>query len=163
MEMQISIRGLEELRRNMERLPGLLAESLFGKGMLAVAQAVARDARATAPYKDRTGASRRSIRARPRSGYVSTSRGRVKLARSAAQVLAGGKGARQAFILEFGRKPGPGYPGAPPFPYLEPAILSILSQVSQIAGLEMAIEFAKLASELSSKKPSRRTVNLLSA
>ncbi len=137
MELQIDFVGLEETARAVEALPGLLGTHVYGEGMLAAARVVRNHARGTAAFTDKTGALRKSIRARRQASKIHTSRGERRVPGSAAQVVAGGPGARQAYIIEVGRMPGPGYPGARARPFLEPALINTTSQQLQAAGAAM--------------------------
>ena len=152
MEMQVDFTGIEDTIKALNALPGLLATQVYGDGMLAAAKVVAADAKQTAAFSDKTGALRKSIRARKQSSTVHTSRGRRKVAGSAAQVVAGGKGANQAFIIEYGRAAGPGYPGAAPRPYLEPALVNTASRQLAAAGAVMKRSFATLAVQITSHR-----------
>lgn len=74
-----------------------------------IAKQIAADAKANVAFEDKTGALRRSIKAKkskfPDGGWIAK---------------AGGKGARQAWLVEHGHN-GPGGSTVPPHPYLEPA------------------------------------------
>ena len=160
MEMQADFTGIDEVLKAISALPGLVGQEVYGAGMLAAAKTVATEARSTAAFSDRTGALRGSIRARSRSSRVHTSRGLRKIPGSAAQVVAGGEGANQAFIIEHGRAPGPGYPGMPARPYLEPALVSTTSQQLSVAGAAMQRKFGALTVKITSGKATRRTLRL---
>ena len=103
-----------QVDRSLARLPGVVGVEVRGKGLLAAAQVVVDQAKATAPFKDRTGRLRRSIRARPIKGRVASSRGGVRsVAKAGSRAQAGSRGSRQAHLIERGHggpKPAPAYP-----------------------------------------------------
>ena len=156
--MDLEVLGLEDTIKAMEALPGLLGTQVYGDGMLAAAGVIAAEAKTTTAFMDDSGALRASIRARRRSSYVHTRSGPRKTARSAAQVVAA---APHAFIVEYGRAPGSGYPGAPPKPYLEPAVINTLGRQLSAAGGAMRTSFATLRVQLTSGRVSQRTTRLL--
>ncbi|WP_425154851.1 HK97 gp10 family phage protein [Candidatus Palauibacter sp.] len=159
MELALDFVGFEEAAEAMEVLPGQLGQHVQGDGMLAMARVVAADAKTRVPA--RTGRLRESIKARKQGSYVHTSRGRRRIAGSAARVVAGGPGAHQAYIIEFGRAPGPGYPGMAPRPYLEPALFGTKSEQLSAAGAAMRRSFARLATQITSGRATKRTLRLL--
>ena len=174
MSFQLSIGQVEQeydrIRRALERLPGTLGERVHGEGMAAAARVVRNAAKANAPFVDRSGALRRSIRARRRSQKVYTlfpRRGSRRITGAAAQVLAGARGsrsisgdagddrdsgARQAYIIEFGRKPGSNYPGAPPYPFLLPAATSTQGEQFRAATTALRKAFIRVSREIISGK-----------
>ena len=156
--MQVDFVGIEETIKAIEALPGLVGTQVYGDGMLAAAKVVRDQAKGRVPVK--TGALQKSIRARKRSSRVAVSGGYRKTAGSAAQVVAGGAKANHAFIVEFGRAPGKGYPGEPPKPYLEPALHATKNEQLNAAGEAMKRSFAKIAVKITSGKASKRTLRL---
>ena len=152
MEMQVDFSGLEEAIKNIEALPGLLGTQVYGDGMLAAAKVAAAESKALVPVS--TGALRDSIRARKRSAVVHTSKGRRKTSGAAAQVVAGGSGARHAFLVEYGTV------RAPAHPYLEPALHGSTSRLLAAAGAAMKRSFVKLAVQITSGKATKRTLRL---
>ena len=141
MEMDIDIQGIEQLYKAMvQALPGLLAERVQGDGLVAAARVVRNTARASVPV--RTGALQRSIKVRRRSQWVYTSGGRKRVAGAAAQVVAGGRGARHAILVEYGTV------RVPAQPYLEPGLLSTRS--AQLAALRFGMQasFVKIGRQL---------------
>lgn len=149
-------RDYELVRVAIQKLPGTLGARVHGAGMAAAARVVRNHARANAPFKDISGGTRRSIRARRRSQKVYTLypvRGSRRIAGAAAQVLAGRTGTSsyegaQAYILEFGRKPGPGYPGAPPFPFMMPAAIMTQREQFRAAATALRRAFLQVAGEI---------------
>ena len=125
MEMDFEVAGFDELIREMNKLPGLMAERMQGDGLIAAARVVRDEARQTAAFADKSGRLRDSIRASRRAQTVYTSAGRKRVPGAAAQVRAGGPGAEQAMLVEYGH--GGPHP-APPHPYLEPSLISTRSR-----------------------------------
>ena len=102
--MEIELDGIEELASLiavLEALPGLLEKAAVGDGLLAAAQVVAKEAKASAAFQDRTGDLGRSIRARRVPESISADRrGR-------------GHGAQRRFAgARDGQFPGPALSGA---------------------------------------------------
>ena len=158
-------RDFERVRRALLRLPGTLGARIHGAGMAAAARVVRNHAKATAPFTDRSGRLRGSIRARRRSQKVYTlfpARGSRRITGAAAQVLVGGEGARQAFVIEFGRAPGPGYPGAPAFPFLLPAATSTRREQFSAATRALTRAFLQVAREIQSGRARPITLTHLS-
>ena len=153
MEMEIDFVGIEDMIKAIDNLPGLLGTQVYGDGMLAAAKVVAAEAKTIVPV--RTGALRDSIRARKRSAVVHTTRRRRKIAGAAAQVVAGGKNAHHAFLIEYGTVRMKAQP------YLEPALRSTVSQQLAAAGAVMQKSFAKLATQITSGRATKRTLRLL--
>ena len=145
MAIDIEVRGMEEMIRAMNRLPGLLHTVVIGDGLYAAAGVVAQHAKQTSAFTSRTGRLRRSIRRRRRSQRVFTRSGSRRTANAAARVHAGGKGARQAWIIEGGRKAGKSggrnYPGADARPFLYPAL-------SETQGAQLAAAIAEVRQSL---------------
>ncbi|MYH25520.1 MAG: hypothetical protein F4156_09855 [Holophagales bacterium] len=158
MEMQLDFTGFEETIKAMTALPALTATQVYGDGMLGAAKVVRDEARGTVALGDRTGRLRASIKVRRQASRVHTSRGLRKIPGSAAQVLAGGEAARQAFYIEYGRATGPGHSGAAPQPFLEPALISTTSRQLTAAGAAMKKSFAARAPKITSSRTTRRTL-----
>ena len=154
MEMDIEVEGMEELLKAMESLPGLVGQHVQGDGLAAAARIVADQAKIRVPVK--TGALRDSIRARKQAARISTVRGPKKVPAGAAAVYAGGRGARQAVMIEYGT------PTAAAHPYLEPALLSTGSQQLSAAGQAMQRAYLRLAKQFVSGKTTK-TVRRLAA
>ena len=134
MNIQIRTNDLEGLIRNIERtLPGLVARRVIGDGMIAAAQKARDRARLSNAFMDRTGRLRRSIRASRRSvrAYSSVGRQVIKVAGGAAQLRAGGRGARQAHLIEAGTVK------ARKRPYIKPAVEGLVGTVLQVAARAM--------------------------
>lgn len=104
---EAELRSLEEA---LEAVDQLVASRVRGDGCAAMARVAAKAARQYVPVK--TGALKRSIRVRR---TTDRSRG-VKLRNAAANLFAGGKGARHAHLIELGTV------RAAAIPYLAPAI-----------------------------------------
>ena len=121
MEIRIDVAGLDEVIRVMNRLPGLLSERVQGDGLLAAAREVRDVAKIRVPVD--TGALRNSIRAVRRSGRFETVSGFQRVPGAAARVIAGGPGARHAFLVEGGtvKTRAQPLPSAVPPQYSEPA------------------------------------------
>ena len=118
MEMGIdSGDDIDRMIAKMNRLPELMARRVQGDGLLAAARVVRDEAKNLVPVL--TGQLRSSIRVRRRAQTVETFTGKRRIPGGAARVQAGGAGARQALLVEYGH--GGPHP-APPHPYLEPAI-----------------------------------------
>ncbi len=162
MEMDVDFTGFEDTIKAIEALPGLLGQAVYGAGMLAAAQVVAAQAKTTSAFADKTGRLRGSIKARPRASRVYTSAGRRKIPGSAAQVFAGGPGAMQAFLIEHGRQPGPGYPAAERRPFLEPALIGTRAQQFSAAVRAMKRQLGTVNEQIRSGRVSRRNLRLLS-
>lgn len=144
MAENVTIKGLPELMRALEQLPGKLARNVLRGAFRAGAKVVADEASNAAPV--RSGLLRDSIR-------VTT---RVKAQRISGTVRAGGKGkkgakmARHAHLVEFGTaahviyaKPGSllaigvskvNHPGAKKHPFMRPALDSKASQAVAAVG-----------------------------
>ena len=152
MEMQIDFGGFDETIKAMEALLGLVGTQVYGDGMLAAAKVVAAEAKTLVPVK--TGALRDSIKTRKRSAYVQTSKGLRKTAGVAAQTVAGGPGARHAFLVEHGTV------RAAAHPYLEPAVRGSISRIFAAAAEAMKRSFSKLAVQITSGKATKRTLRL---
>lgn len=104
--------GIEELASliaALEALPGLLEKAAVGDGLLAAAQVVAKEAKASAAFQDRTGDLERSIRAR---------RGR----RASPPTAVVEATAPNAGLLELGTA------NSPARPFLEPALRNTASR-----------------------------------
>ena len=167
MEMSADIEGLDELLRAMEALPGLVAEHVQGAGLHAAAEVVRDEAKQTSEFADKTGALRASIRARRVAGRVHTGAGVRKVPGAAARVEAGGAGARQAYLIEYGRaggvsKTGKRYPAAPPHPYLEPALTGTASRQLMAAVASMRQNFARVARQITAGRATK-TIKRLAA
>ena len=148
MEIQFDIneRDYRGLLKAIDDLPGLVGSRVQGKGMLAAARVIRDDAQKTAAFIDDTGNLRKSIKARRQSQYVNGRR----VAGAAAQVYAGGDGARQAFLIEYGH----GGNAAPAHPFLEPAIHSTRPQQLIAMATAMRGEFVKVAFALANRTQS---------
>ena len=89
-----------------------------------IAKEIARDARANPGFKDVSGKLRKSIRARKSryewGGWI---------------VIMGGKGARQAYIIEKGRDAGPGKSKAPAFKTLGNAKDRAINRAKELFGV----------------------------
>ena len=92
----IQIEGSKEMERAMKDLPLGVSQFLQGPGCAAAARVIARQLRKTVPVK--TGALKKSVRVARIPDYY---QGR-KVPRGRALVIYGGRGARQAPLLEFG-------------------------------------------------------------
>ena len=152
--------------RAINALPGTLGERIHGAGLVAAARVVRDYAKANAGFVDRSGRLRSSIRARRRSQKVFTlspNKGSRRIPGAAAQVVVGGRGARQAYIIEFGREPGPGYPGSRAFPILLPAATSTRGQQLTVAIAAMRRNFAQTTREIQSGRPRPVTLRHLAA
>ena len=154
MEIALSISGLDEAIRVMERLPGLLSERIQGDGLIAAARVVRDQAKARVPV--RTGALRRSIRALRRSGNVETSGGVQRVPGQSARVRAGGPGARHAFLVEGGTVHSRAQP------YLAPALTSTQSQQISAAADAMRAAFVRLGRQLQTGTTPRYAQRLVS-
>lgn len=137
MYIQIDTSGFERTIRNLERLPGLMADRVIGTGLAAAARVVRNEARVLVPVV--TGALQRSIRTFRRARTVDTIRGRVRVPGAAARTYAGGRGARHAFLVEHG-----GAINRTPKPYLLPALVSTQSQQINAAGEVMRRAYARI-------------------
>ena len=155
MQMEMNISGVEQLIKNMDDMPGLVAQEIYGDGMRAAAAVVARRARIL--VREKSGRLKRSIRPRRRSVTVDTLYGSMKVSGGGAQVVAGGRGARQAWIIEHGRR------GAMAFPYLEPALLGTPAKQLIAAGNTMSASFIKLGRAFAAGNISRQTSRLLTS
>jgi len=107
MEADILAGEVRSLRRVLEdQFPGKLPDKILDTALLAAARAVARHAKRPGyRFTDRTGRTRRSIKARRerRGGRSGTRRGGGSgVAYTYAAVSIGGEGARQGALLEFG-------------------------------------------------------------
>ena len=147
MEMSFEMEGMEELLRAMAALPGLVAERVYGDGMQAASKVVRDEAKRLVPV--RTGALRDSIRARRRVGYVETFTGRKRVPGGAAQVFAGGSGARHAVLVEYGTVHDPAKP------FLEPALLSDRNRQLTAAAAAMSKAFTKIGRDLAAGRATR--------
>ncbi len=154
MEMDIDIEGVDELNRALRALPELLAVRVQGDGLIAAARVVRDEAKTLVPVK--TGSLRDSIRASRRAQTVDTFRGRKRVPGGAAQVRAGGKGARHAWLVEFGTVKTAAHP------YLEPALNGNRSRLLRVAAAEMSKAFVKLGTELAAGRATRVTRRLVS-
>ena len=162
MEMDVNFAGIEETVRAIESLPGLLGSQVYGNGMVAMAKVVAQEAQRSTSFRDRTGRLRASIKARKRTALVYTSRGLRKTAGAGARVYAGGPGAKQAHIIERGREPGRGYPGAAPRPFLGPALLQTGNRQFSAAGEAIQKSYLRLGNQITTRTLSRRNLRLIS-
>jgi hypothetical protein len=91
-----------------------------------IAEHIKIDAKASTSFKDKTGRLRKSIKKKkskfPGGGYI---------------VKAGGKGAMQAWLVEHGHKGNSLFPqGAPPHPYLKPALDRNIAYAQQKFGVK---------------------------
>ncbi len=88
LEFEFRITGnYKKVRRDLERLPVVFFERAIGPAVLAAAEVIARHARATTLFEDRTGLLRNSIRAELASARYRDARGRwYTAALAAAQV-----------------------------------------------------------------------------
>ena len=157
MEIQIRTSDSEELIRKIERvLPGLVARRVIGDGMLAAAKAARDSARQTGAFTDRTGRLRRSIRASRRSvkAYSSVGRTLTTIAGGAAQLRAGGRGARQAHLIESGTVK------ARKRPYIGPAVEGSAGILLQVASRAMKESLRRHRSEIEGGRPSELTKRL---
>ena len=156
MEMDFEVSGFDELIREINRLPGLLAERVQGDGLIAAARVARDEAKQNVPVG--TGALRDTIRATRRAQTVETAAGRKKVPGAAAQVRAGGPDARQAMLVEYGHG---GPQPAPPHPYLEPAITGTTARQFSAAAAAMRRSFVKLGRDLAAGKSSKLTRRLI--
>ena len=171
MEIDFDEKGLDEdiaqLIRLMQRtLPGLVAERVQGDALFAAAKITAAEAKKTTAFEDKTGALRKSIRARRIPVEVETPSGFKKVPGGAAQAIAGGKGARQAYLIEKGREAGQylgrgktkrtgNFPKAPPHPYLEPAFLATRNQALAAFGVAAKKAFIRTVRQFARGKPTK--------
>ena len=95
--------GKADVKFDFKEFEQKLAEYL-DENAETIAKEIAADAKAHGPFKDKTGRLRKSIKAK-----------KSKFEDGGWIVIMGGKGARQAWLIEFGRE------GAPAFPTLRPA------------------------------------------
>ena len=141
MEMDIRVEGFEQVLKAINSLPGLLAERVTGNGLLAAARVVRDQAKALVPV--RSGALQGSIRTVRRSQYVYVSSGaRRRVPGAAAQVVAGGKGARHVNLIEYGTVRSKARP------FLEPALVANTSRQLSVAVAAMARSFVKIGRDL---------------
>ena len=88
-----------------------------------IAKNIAQEAKATTAFIDRTGELRKSIKVKKSKfedgGYI---------------VRAGGRKAKQAWLIEHGRSPGDNYPGAPAKPFLKPALDNNINEAKRLFG-----------------------------
>jgi len=104
----------------MDKVEKLIAKHLE-ENSKKIAMQIAKDAKASAAFKDQSGKLRKSIKTKkskyPDGGHI---------------VKAGGKGARQAFLVEYGHG---GKKPAPPHPFLRPALDKNLGDAKRIFGV----------------------------
>jgi len=161
MEMEFEITGWEELIKTINDLPELMAARIQGDGMIAAAGVVRDEAKDIVPVK--TGALRDSIRAERRAQTVETAAGRRKVPGAAARVRAG---AGHAALLEFGHAASGAFkhgPDVPPYPYLEPAIVSTRDRQMQASRQAMSRSYKKLGRDLATGRTTKMTRRLIAA
>ena len=117
-EVTFSERQFNELARAFRTLPTLMAERVYGEGLLEAARVVRDGARGLVPV--RTGALRQSIRARRQRAHIETFHGWRSVPGGAAQTYAVGRDAHL---------------------YLEPALYSTTAQQIQRSGEAMRRAF----------------------
>ena len=152
MEMDVELTGFDTLASIMSSLPVLVAERVQGDGLFAAAEVVRDQAKANVPVK--TGALQRSIRVRRRSQRVETTTGRKSVPGAAAQVVAGGRGAAHALLVELGTV------RAAPHPYLAPALFETQGRLLAEARAAMTRAFVRLGRDLAAGKASRTIARL---
>ncbi|MCY3981314.1 MAG: HK97 gp10 family phage protein [Alphaproteobacteria bacterium] len=139
--MDIEIEGYEQLEAAIGMLPFLIQRRIQGAGCAAMARVVAANAKQLVPV--RTGALRATIRVR-RVGER-TSRGRVPGA--AANVYAGGPGARHSGLVEFGTARTQAQP------YLRPALSMRQGEQHRRFAEAISRAFERTVRELASGTP----------
>lgn len=140
MEMDVDIGGIEDINRALQALPGLMAARVQGDGLIAAARVARGHAQSLVPV--RTGALKKSLRARRRAQTIETLTGRKRVPGAAAQLVAGGKGARHAALVEYGTI------RAAAQPYLEPALLATRSTQLRAAAQALRKSFVRLEGAL---------------
>ncbi len=137
--LEVDSRGLAEIRQGLRALPVLLAERVQGDGFRAAAGAVATRAKTVVPVK--SGALRRSIKARRISERVLTDRGVRRVPGAGARVTSGGPGARHAVFVEYGIRPRQRRDARS---YLRRAIIETQGQLFNIISARMSRSFRKI-------------------
>ena len=131
MELGLNVKGIEALRKTVADLPKEAEDKVVQDGSVAMAEIVARTAKASVQVK--SGRLRNTIRVRKgvvRTGGVKTKGGKV---------AAGGKGVIYAPFIEFG------IPGkAKAFPFIRPALDKHREQQTAAFGRASGKALAKL-------------------
>ena len=151
MDYQFTITGLDELEAAMRGLDDALARHIQGAGLIAMARVVVKEAKARVPVE--TGALQRSIRARKAGERF---RGR-KIPGGAANVFAGGPGARHAHLIELGTVKAPAYP------FLSSALLATKSQQQDALVSGTSRELERQVRRLATGTQSRAITRLVTA
>lgn len=105
MDVHVSVEGIDELRAKVAALPPIVEAKVVGQGLAAAARESAKRARRTAPIgtrEKREGEKRLYKTIRVRRRWWKFSPGGKRIPRSAAELIAGGKGARHAHLVELG-------------------------------------------------------------
>jgi len=134
--IDVKVGGFDELERQLLALPGLMADRIMGDGLAAAGRVVRNEARLLVPVD--TGALQRSLRTRRRATYVNLPTGRVRVPGSGARTLAGGAGARHAYLVEHGTVKNR------PKPYLLPALISTQGRQLGAATSAMRRSFGRI-------------------
>lgn len=135
--IQVFVSGFEEMHEALRQFGPGVAARLMGPALAAAARVVRRRARTrNFGFTDRTGQLRRSIRV----GRFPAPYGGRRYRSGVARVIAGGRGARQAHLVERGQPGTPKarpYRGGPQDAAPRPVILE--AQLQTMAGQEAAI------------------------
>ena len=104
--MPMRVKGLAQLRRDLQTLDAKVGVAVFNDGTKAMAEEVAKAAKATTAFVDRTGALRRSITVGERPFRFKFYRRTATVPGGVGVVAAGSKGtgAPYAAAIEYGRK-----------------------------------------------------------
>ena len=124
--MPLRVRGLNEVRKTVNRLPASMAYEVYGPMAKRVLQAAARRARRSTAFTDRTGRLRASIRVETRPWTYRVQGRRIRVPDGAARLSAD----FPALFVEYGHGgPAP----APPHPFIRPALVDTRRRQFQVA------------------------------
>ena len=147
----------DTLRRDVSRLPGLLATRVYGAGFVVVARTTGQIARRNHPYKDRTRTLTKSFRARKQRSI----HGGRKVRGSAAQTYS--RRAPHAGLVQIGHGPPVGPRGSRPYPTLVPVVINNRDRLARVGINAMQTEFIKLERQFIAGTLSRDALRLARA
>ena len=160
--IQVFVTGFEELHEALRQFGPGVAARLMGPALAAAARVVRKRARGrNFVFTDRTGRLRRSIRV----GRFGADYGGRKYRSGAARVISGGRGARQAHLIERGQ---PGTPKARPYrggpqnaaprPFITEAQLQTIPAQERAVADNLRRRFPKLLAQMKARAGRARTL-----
>lgn len=138
--MRIDFRAsdFDDIRKDINRLPGLLGTRVYGAGLVAAGRAVAVASRKSPPFKTRTGTLIKSFRARKTRSRV----GGKTIRGSAAQTFT--RRAPHGGLVQHGHGPPVGPEGSKPYPVFVPILRRQRTVLTRVALQAMQKEYNKL-------------------